>query len=99
MHVVQVSVQVGVKPKVKGEIDVGLSVKGKRWSCQFPFLRELAYIRLGIRAHGDNLSRDMKEDMEIQRQGINLHITSVQDGLKRCGLHFGTAIERSEPLS
>jgi hypothetical protein len=42
--VVQASVQMRMKPKVKGEIDVESSVKGKRWSCPSPFSRELAYI-------------------------------------------------------
>ena len=56
--VVRPSVQMGVKPKVKGEIDVESSVKGKRWSCLCLFSHEPAYI---------TLCRDMKKDVGRQR--------------------------------
>lgn len=65
--VLQPSVQIGMKPKVKGGIDVESSVKGKRWSCQSPFSREPAYITLRIRERDADLSRDMKKDVGRQR--------------------------------
>ena len=61
VEVVQLSVRMRMKAKAKGEIDIE-SVKGKRWSCPSPFLHELAYDTLRIRACGANLSRDMKQD-------------------------------------
>ena len=65
--VVRPSVQMGMTPKVKGEIDVESSVEGKRWSCLCPFSREPAYMTLRIRESGANLSRDMQKDVGRQR--------------------------------
>ena len=53
-EVVQLSVQVRMKAKAKGEIDAESSVRGKRWSCPSPFLHGLAYKKLRIRVCGAN---------------------------------------------
>ena len=39
----QLPVKMGIKAKVKGEIDVESSVKGKRWSCLALYLQKVAY--------------------------------------------------------
>lgn len=62
LDVVQALVQVRMMPKVNGEIDVELSAKGMRGSCPSPFSRELAYIKMGVRACDTDLSEDMREN-------------------------------------
>lgn len=48
-------------------IDAELLVTGKRGSCPSPFLRELGYIKLLVRAYYVNLSGYMKEGVDGQR--------------------------------
>ena len=62
LNVLKLSVQMRMKAKVMVEINAESWVKGKRWSCPSPFLREPAYIKLHIRVYGTNLSRDIVED-------------------------------------